>query len=135
MSSADRVWFFGIGGSNAVAFDSYHKFLRSPIPCGYASDYHLQLMNAGLLTEKDCAFLISHTGLNKDTLAIARLAKENGAKLIVLTSYPLSPLAKMADIVLVSTAEEDYLALGISVQPPVAAVHHGRPFCDDHVPQ
>lgn len=106
MSSADRVWFFGIGGSNAVAFDSYHKFLRSPIPCGYASDYHLQLMNAGLLTEKDCAFLISHTGLNKDTLAIAKLAKENGAKLIVLTSYLLSPLAKMADIVLVSTAEE-----------------------------
>ena len=37
---------------------------------------------------------------------ILQLAKENGAKLIVLTSYPLSPLAKLADIILISTAEE-----------------------------
>lgn len=106
MSDSEQVWFFGIGGSNAVALDSFHKFLRTPVKCRYVSDYHMQLMNAGLLTEKDCAFVISHTGLNKDTISIAKLAKENGAKLIVLTSYPLSPLAKLADIVLISTAEE-----------------------------
>ena len=106
MSDSEQVWFFGIGGSNAVALDSFHKFLRTPVKCRYVSDYHMQLMNVGLLTEKDCAFVISHTGLNKDTISIAKLAKENGAKLIVLTSYPLSPLAKLADIILISTAEE-----------------------------
>ncbi len=106
MINAEKVWFFGVGGSNAVAMDSFHKFLRSPIHCAYTSDYHMQLMNAGLLTENDCAFIISHTGLNKNTLEIAKIAKETGAKLIVLTSYPLSPLAKLADIILISTAEE-----------------------------
>lgn len=106
MMESSTVWFFGIGGSNAVALDSFHKFLRSPIKCGYVSDYHMQLMNAGLLTPCDCAFIISHTGLNKDALSIAKIAKEREAKLIVLTSYPFSPLAKLADIVLVSTAEE-----------------------------
>ena len=106
MIKSERVWFFGLGGSNAVALDSFHKFLRSPVKCGFASDYHMQLMNAGLLTEHDCAFVISHTGLKKESIEIAKIARENGAGLIVLTSYPLSPLAKLADIVLTSTSEE-----------------------------
>lgn len=106
MINADKVWFFGVGGSNAVALDSFHKFLRSPIKCGFISDYHMQLMNANLLTKDDCAFVISHTGLSKETIEIAKIAKKNEVKLIVLTSYPLSPLAKMADIVLISTSEE-----------------------------
>ena len=106
MLEAKKVWFFGLGGSNAVALDSFHKFLRSPVKCGYASDYHMQLMNAGLLTKDDCAFVISHTGLKKESIEIAKVAKENEARLIVLTSYPLSPLAKLADIVLTSTSEE-----------------------------
>lgn len=106
MLNAKNVWFFGVGGSNAVALDGFHKFMRSPIKCGFTSDYHMQLMNASLLTPDDCAFIISHTGLSREILEIAKIVKENGAKLIVLTSYYLSPLAKMADIVLVSTSEE-----------------------------
>ena len=89
-----------------MALDSFHKFLRSPVKCGFTADYHMQLMNAGLLTKDDCAFVISHTGLKKESIEIAKIAKENGARLIVMTSYPLSPLAKLADIVLTSTSEE-----------------------------
>lgn len=106
MINANKVWFFGVGGSNAVALDSFHKFLRSPIKCGFISDYHMQLMNATLLTKGDCAFVISHTGLSKEMIEIANIVKKNEVKLIVLTSYPLSPLAKMADIVLISSSEE-----------------------------
>lgn len=106
MITAGKVCFFGVGGSNAVALDSYHKFMRSPVNCSFVSDYHMQRMSAGLLTEHDCAFIISHTGLTKEALEIARIVKENCVPLIVLTSYPLSPLAKMADFVLISTSEE-----------------------------
>lgn len=106
MMTSEKVTFFGFGGSNAVALDSYHKFLRSPISCNYSSDAHIQLMNASLLTNKDCAFIISHSGLSKDAIAVADLANEKGATVIALTSYPLSLLAKKASIVLVSTADE-----------------------------
>lgn len=106
MIESNSVFFFGLGGSNAIALDSYHKFLRSPIKVSYASDSHIQIMNASLLTNKDCAFVISHTGLSNEALEIASLAKENGARVIVLTSYPLSPLAKLADVVLITSAEE-----------------------------
>lgn len=98
--------FFGIGGSSITAMDAYHKFMRSPIKCQHSTDYHIQLMQASLLTKHDCAFLISHTGLTNEAIKIAEVAKENGTKLIVVTSYPLSILAKMADVVFISSSEE-----------------------------
>ena len=106
MLESNKVCFLGLGGSNAVAKDTYHKFLRSPINCLYVSDFHMQLMNASLLNENDCLFLVSHTGLSKQTIEIANIAKKNKSKIILITSYPLSPLAKLSDIVLVSTSEE-----------------------------
>lgn len=106
INKSNMLWFFGSGGSSSVAFDSYHKFLRSPIKCGYTADFHMQLMNAGLLTQNDCAIVISHTGLSKETIEIAKVLKQNNVKFILLTSYPLSPLAKLADIVLISSSEE-----------------------------
>ena len=63
-------------------------------------------MQASLLTKNDCAFIISHSGMTKESIEIADIAKERKAKIIVLTSYPLSILAKKADITFISTAEE-----------------------------
>lgn len=106
IQNSRMVTFFGIGGSNVVAFDAYHKFLRSPVRTQHAQDYHMQLMQASLLNEEDCAVLISHTGLTNEAIHLAEIIKKNNAKLIVITSYPLSALAKMADIVFISTSEE-----------------------------
>jgi len=100
------VSFFGIGGSNVVAFDAYHKFLRSPIQVQYGTDSHIQLMQAGFLSEDDCAIITSHTGRTNEILQIAKVAKESGAKIIAITSFPLTPLVKLADVVLISAAEE-----------------------------
>ncbi|MEG0367033.1 MAG: MurR/RpiR family transcriptional regulator [Coprobacillus sp.] len=104
--NTNNLVFFGIGGSNIIASDAYHKFLRSPVRCQHAEDFHIQLMQASLLTKDDCAFLISHTGLTKEAIQIAEVVKKNGTRLIVVTSFPLSPLAKMADVVFISSSEE-----------------------------
>lgn len=100
------VSFFGIGGSNAIALDAYHKFLRTPLEVKFATDHHIQLMEAARLGAKDCAVLISHSGQSKDILQIAGQVKRSGAKLIVITSFLLSPLAEMADFCLLSTSKE-----------------------------
>ncbi|MDT2601289.1 MurR/RpiR family transcriptional regulator [Enterococcus hulanensis] len=106
ISDSRRLYFFGVGGSEIVATDAYHKFLRSPIPVGHSTDYHLQLMEASLLTEEDCAMFISHSGKSKETIHIAEAAKKNGAKVIVMTSQINSPLAKLGDVVFISISEE-----------------------------
>lgn len=106
ISSSKRLFFFGVGGSEIVATDAYHKFLRSSIAVFHSTDYHIQLMEVSLLTKEDCAIIISHTGRSKETINIAKFAKESGAKIIVVTSQANSPLAKLGDIVFISLSEE-----------------------------
>lgn len=106
LSESSSVHFFGVGGSGIVAEDAYQKFLRSPIPVHYASDYHIQLMKASLMKPTDCAVCISHTGRSKETIRLAEIALEQNAKVIVITSHASSPLAKLGNIVLVSISEE-----------------------------
>lgn len=106
IDSSNRLYLFGVGGSEIVATDTYHKFLRSPIPVYHSSDYHIQLMEASLLTPDDCAILISHTGRSKETIFIAETVKKLGAKAIVITSQISSPLAKLGDVTFISVSEE-----------------------------
>ncbi|OFK23694.1 MurR/RpiR family transcriptional regulator [Olsenella sp. HMSC062G07] len=104
--SSKRVSFHGCGGSNAVAYDSYQKFLRSPLQTVFAQDYHLQLMQASLLGPEDCAIVISHTGLTKEMVRLAGIVKKAGVRTIVITSYPSEHLQAYADVVLVSVSDE-----------------------------
>ncbi|MCI8270845.1 MAG: MurR/RpiR family transcriptional regulator [Erysipelotrichaceae bacterium] len=104
--NSDLITFFGVGGSNVVSLDAYHKFLRSPLKVQYATDYHIQLMQASLLTEKDCAVIITHTGLTKETIEIAKTVKKNKARIITITSYPSNELKKVSDVIFTSVSEE-----------------------------
>ncbi|MFS0989451.1 phosphosugar isomerase transcriptional regulator [Enterococcus sp. 6D12_DIV0197] len=106
INQSKRLFFFGVGGSEIVATDAYHKFLRSPITVFHSSDYHIQLMEASLLTPDDCGTFISHTGKSRETIELAQVAKNNGAKIIVITSHAASPLAKLGDVVFISISEE-----------------------------
>lgn len=103
---ATSVTFFGVGGSNVVAYDAYHKFMRSPLHVQYAMDIHVQRMLAARLDENDCAVVITHTGLTHETLDIARIAREAGASIISVTSYPSAQITDLSDVLLISTAEE-----------------------------
>ena len=100
---ARRVSFYGSGESNAVAYDAYQKFLRSPIEVQFAADYHVQLMQASLLGKEDCIFAITHTGLSEGIINIARIAKDAGAKVIAVASYPSKYLEQYADVILLSS--------------------------------
>ena len=106
IDNSQRLFFFGVGGSQIVAADAYHKFLRSPLTVVHSADYHIQLMEASMMTAADCAILISHTGRSKETIRLAKVAKKNGAPVIVVTSQMQSPLAKLADITFISISAE-----------------------------
>lgn len=106
ISNADRVAFFGMGGSSALAFDAYHKFIRAIKACDYQNDTHFQAMTASLYGEKDCIVAFSNTGSNKELNENLSIAKNNGTKIISITSNSKSPIAKVSDIVLVSYGEQ-----------------------------
>ncbi|MCH4169998.1 MAG: MurR/RpiR family transcriptional regulator [Lactobacillus sp.] len=104
--NCQHLGIYGLGASNIVALDGYHKFLRTAIEVLYAADYHMQLMSMTHLTAKDATIVVSHSGEDKDALSLAKIAKDNGVPLIAITSSPSSHLAKMADVYFVSVAEE-----------------------------
>jgi len=115
--AAERIFFFGLGGSSIVAQDAYHKLVRSGLACCAPLDFHMQLMQASQLRTNDAVLLISHTGVNKDALAIAETVKQSGAGLIVISNYGRSPLVKLADIsLLVHTKGNPYASEAFSAR-------------------
>ena len=76
--------------------------------------------------DRDVVIAISGSGSTKLIVTAAEAAKKVGAKIIAITSYPDSPLGRLADIVVripgrtkISRGEEDYFArqiLGIHEQ-------------------
>ncbi|WP_099159270.1 MurR/RpiR family transcriptional regulator [Virgibacillus ndiopensis] len=103
---AEKVEFYGNGGSALVALDAFHKFIRSGIQVNSNLDSHMQLMSASQLTDEDVAVLISHSGSTKDMLDVLQVLKEKGVKTIAITNFAKSPLTKEADISLYTIAEE-----------------------------
>lgn len=106
LEKANRIEFYGSGGSAVIAQDAYHKFMRTGIPCVHHADAHYQVMSASLLTQGAVVVGISHSGSNKDILEALRIAKKAGAKTIGITSYGKSPLVRLADMCLYTTSRE-----------------------------
>ncbi|MDQ1004803.1 DNA-binding MurR/RpiR family transcriptional regulator [Neobacillus niacini] len=112
MIAADRVHFFGVGASLMTAMEAKNKFMRITNKTECSIDTHLQIMSAALMTEKDVAVLISYSGSTKDTIEVAKVAKERGAKIISITRFAKSPLTSYSDITLLCGANEGPLQGG-----------------------
>lgn len=104
--AARRVDVYGVGASAFVAFDFQQKLHRIGRVAFAWSDVHIALTSAALLGKSDVAFAISHTGVTRDTIEALTEAGKHGATTIALTNFPLSPIAKVADLVLTTAARE-----------------------------
>ncbi|MGL4452984.1 MAG: MurR/RpiR family transcriptional regulator [Sarcina sp.] len=98
MLRSNKIIFFGIGNSALIAMDANYKFMRIGLNTNVANDNHTMLMMAALLKRNDLVFLISHSGETKEILEIAKLAKQNKAYVIALTSNKENSLKEIADI-------------------------------------
>ena len=106
ISNSDNLFFYGLGGSNIIAEDAQHKFLRIGILSHVFSDSNIQLMSTMLVNQSGVAILISHSGSSSTILEIASQLKKNGAKIITITSYSRCPLLKFADVSLFTASPE-----------------------------
>ena len=106
ISKADKVLAMGSGGSLIVAKDMQHKLMKIGIQSFVHDDIDLQMMAASLLTEKDVAICISHSGSNRNILSGLKLAHDKGATTIALTGQGKTPIANTADIALYVASEK-----------------------------
>lgn len=102
--SARRVIIFGVGGSASVGQDFEHKLLRLGIVSHSYSDFHLMLMAASQLNEKDVVIAISQTGVTQEILNAVNTARGHKAKIICITNNDGSPLSQCSDMSIFSPA-------------------------------
>lgn len=112
MIQAKRIHFFGVGSSSITALEAKNKFMRITNKTEFAGDSHLQIMSAALMEPGDVAIAISYSGSTKDTIAVAKLAKERGATVISITRFAKSPLRNFSDLTLLCGANEGPLQGG-----------------------
>ena len=91
-----RRWFFsGQGRSGLVAEMAAMRFMHMGRPAHFVGEATAPSIRAG-----DGLLLVSGSGNTPLTVHFARIAKDEGAKLALITREPDSPLTQLADSVL-----------------------------------
>lgn len=103
LSNAKRIFFTGTGTSGLSARYAYSKFFRIRLPCYAEEDTTLKKLLVSLTGEGDVLFAISSSGRSRDIVECARIAKCNGATVISLSDFSISPISKISDINLYTT--------------------------------
>jgi len=106
MIRANKVLFLGAGASMLTALEAKNKFMRITNKVDFMLDFHMQAMQASLLTPNDAAIIFSYSGNTKDTIELAQIGKKTGAKIISITRFSKSLLAASSDIVLLCSGNE-----------------------------
>ena len=104
--AARQVHVYGVGTSALAAQDACYKLVRVGIRASFFADPHMQAISTALIGREDVAIGFSHSGSTKDVVDALALAKAQGACIICITNRSRSPAAKLADILLLTAAEE-----------------------------
>lgn len=104
--SAKRIEVYGIGSTAPIAEDAHYRMVRIGLDAKVLTDSHVQAISASLADPQVATLTISHSGATHETVAATRLAKEAGAKTVVITNFAKSPIQAYADVVLFTMARE-----------------------------
>lgn len=111
---------FGVGGSALSAAELAFRLERIGVPCWARSEAHTALTSAALLRPGDVSLAISHGGRTREAIETLTEAGKRGALTVALTSFPRSPLAEVADLVLTTAVRET------TFRPEALAAKHSQ---------
>lgn len=112
INHTDDVVVFGIGASGIAGLDMQNRLMRIGKNVSVITDTHAQIMRATTATKETLIIAISLTGSTKEIIDNVTIAKSKGAKVVALTNYAKSPLTRLADHVLLSSAKENPIDRG-----------------------
>lgn len=118
LAGAGRVECIGVGTAALVAQEAAMKLRKVGIDATAHPDAHMQAMAAALLGPGDAVLAISHSGRTIDTLRTARLARECGARVIVISGESRSPVSAAADVLLTTISSDT----GFQVEPMASTI-------------
>ncbi|MBP3729587.1 MAG: MurR/RpiR family transcriptional regulator, partial [Lachnospiraceae bacterium] len=112
LRQARRVLCMGQGGSMLMAREAQHVFSTVTGKFSAVEDSHSQMVAASNMDESDVLLFFSYSGATRDMQDVLRLARQRGAKILLVTRFSRSPGASLADLVLLCGSNEGPLQLG-----------------------
>lgn len=112
LRGARRVLCMGQGGSMILAEEAAHLFSVCDGKFVPVADSHRQIIASATLTEADAVLFFSYSGATKDMMETLSVVRGQGAKTVLITRFPRSPGAALADVVLQCGSNESPLEHG-----------------------
>jgi DNA-binding MurR/RpiR family transcriptional regulator len=106
IAAASRVDIYGASGSALVGAEMQFSLHRIGVAAWAWTDVHNGLASAAQLRAGDVALGISHSGQTRETIEMIAEASSHGASTVALTKFPRSALAEVADVVLLTAAQD-----------------------------
>ena len=103
---------FGMGSSLLVAKDMRQKFIRVNKKLNVDDDWHMQYLSAKNSDNKSLAIIFSYSGDTEEMIECNKALREAGTKIILITGFLNSYLARNSDIVLQVAPIENIFRMG-----------------------
>lgn len=140
---ANKVLCVGSGGSMLLAQECAHLFSTITNKFFAITDSHMQMSYVASMDIHDVVVLFSYSGATHNGIAVLELAKVRGIPTILVTRFPKSPAAQLADVVLHCGSNETPFQFG-SVPAKVAQLvlqdilfqeymHRNREACEENL--
>lgn len=100
IEKSENINLFGMGSSLLAARDMKQKFLRVGKILNIDDDWHIQYLFAKNSDSNTLAIVFSYSGNTKEIIDCVKVLKENSAKIVAITGFLNSYVAKNSDIVL-----------------------------------
>ncbi len=105
-TQARSVYCFGQGNSSIVAEDAWGRFSCVSSKFHFISNANLQATTVQLLGKDDVVLYFSFSGSVRELIEVGEILKKREAKLVLVSRFPNSPGAALADLVLLCGANE-----------------------------
>lgn len=125
IASCRHIDIYGVGGSGGMAVELQNRLYRIGLNAHAWTEVHAGLASAAIQNADTVAIAISHTGRTVETVQMLGQAQSTGACTVAITTSDDSPLAALADEVLVAGTVEHYL------QPDDLSAKHAQLFVVD----
>ncbi|TDL88890.1 MurR/RpiR family transcriptional regulator [Vibrio vulnificus] len=116
LTKANKIHVYGIGSSGIAAQEFKSKFFRIGLTVEAITDPHQSIMDAALSNENSVVIGISISGTTKEVISAVKIAKKQGACILVFTGDKNSALSRLGDLTLLVTSKNS-MHMGQNISP------------------
>ena len=109
-----RVIVSGMGKSGHIARKIAATMSSTGTPAYFVHPGEASHGDLGMITSEDVIIALSYSGESQELMTIVPVIKRQGAKLISMTGYPASSLAKAADVHLNAAVDKEACPMGLA---------------------